>query len=375
MKSRLVARLDAAISAERNPIMAACLRAERSCALSRQGQLDEARRAIDELQVQFAWQPQPAVSAWLNLAEGINHYYRHERDSAAALDLIQRAHALSRAAQMAPLHALAAAWLAHMCLVRDDMTRMAQHLVEALQQARADHHGARSRACLIAANAYHLAGSLERALPWYTRARVHAVADGDEATLASLMHNQSSLRSHAVRLAALFDGDSLAHAEDARIALLGSESSGHYDIGTDNRALASTVPLEQAMRLTTCGRWKDALALFETWFDAARREGFDRLEPCFLADMALCRLELGDADGALRDAAEAQTALTRPCDVDDRAIAQAQLAHVYDLLGRPDEAALLRERARRDLAAHEAEQARLLALLDGALGGIDIAGA
>ena len=58
-RSRLLARLDAAIAAAANPIEAQCLRAERAGLLARQGQLEAAQAVIDELKTQLAWQPTP----------------------------------------------------------------------------------------------------------------------------------------------------------------------------------------------------------------------------------------------------------------------------------------------------------------------------
>ena len=74
-RSRLMARLDAAIAAAANPIEAKCLRAERAGLLARQGQLEAAKAVIDELNGQLAWQPNTALRAWLTLAEGLHGYY------------------------------------------------------------------------------------------------------------------------------------------------------------------------------------------------------------------------------------------------------------------------------------------------------------
>ena len=69
-RSRALARLDAAIAAAAHPIEARCLRAERAGLLARQGQIDPARAAVDELTTQLAWQPSPALRGWLALADG-----------------------------------------------------------------------------------------------------------------------------------------------------------------------------------------------------------------------------------------------------------------------------------------------------------------
>lgn len=366
MRSRLLTRLDTAIAKARNPVEAACLKAERACFLARQGQLSQARLLIDALQAQFAWRPHAAVSAWLSLAEGLHDYYTHLGPSAR--DRVMRAHALSGAAHLAPLRALSAAWLAHMDVASHDMARMAQHVREALTGAAADHHSARSRACLVVAYSYHFAGDEPKALPWYARSRIHATADGDEAHLSALMHNQASLRGSHARLAAMFGESS---AEATRQALMSTESISRFDAGIRTAALTSLVPMVRAQLLTHDGRWPEALAMYEAHYEAALADGLERMKPCFLADRALCRFELGDVDAARADAGAAEESLGQPCDLDDRALAQARLAQVRERLGGKAAARVLRERARSDLHAHRGEQERLVALLDEALGDID----
>lgn len=370
MASRLLARLDAAIAKTRDPVHNACLRAERAGFLARQGRLDEAQRTIDDLHARFSLRPHAAVSAWLALAEGLRDHFGALAPSAR--DRLQRAHALSAAAHLAPLHALAAAWLGHMDFVRHEMTLMANHLAEALRLAAPDHHSARSRACLVAAFAYHFAGRLDRAKPWYDRARQHALADGDEAALGALIYNRATMQGNNARLAAAFGReDRMDHADLAREALMGAESSAAFEAGTGMDALAYLVPTLQAQVLAGTGEAAKALALYERWFDAATADGLRRLRPCFLADMAWCKVQLGRADEARADVAAALEDLNGGrCEIDDRVVANARLAQTLDALGDAAQAATLRERAQRDLAMHRAEQARLAALLDDALAGL-----
>jgi tetratricopeptide (TPR) repeat protein len=370
MASRLLARLDAAIAKTRDPVQNACLRAERAGFLARQGRLDEAQRTIDDLHARFSLRPHAQVSAWVALVEGLRDHFSSLAPSAR--DRLQRAYALSGAAHLAPLHALAAAWLAHMDFVQHEMTQMANHVAEALRTAAPDHHSARSRACLVAAYAYHFAGRLDRAKPWYDRARQHALADGDEAALGALLYNRATMQGNNARLAAAFGtADRMEYADLAREALMGAESSTSFDIGTANDSLAYLSPTLQAQVLASNGEAAKALALYERWLDVASTDGLRRLRPCFLADMASCRLQLGHPDEARADVASALDSLNSgACETDDRAVANARLAQVLDALGDAARAAVLRDRAQRDLAMHRAEQARLAALLDDALAGL-----
>ncbi len=373
MVSRLLVRLDVAIAKTRDPVDNACLRAERAGVLARQGRLDDARRAIADVQARFALRPHPAVSAWLSLAEGLCDHFGSVAPTAR--DRVQRAHALSRAAELAPLHALAAAWLAHMDFVRHEMTQMAQHLAEALRTAAPDHHAARSRACMVAAYAYHFAGRAEQARPWYDRARQHALADGDEAALGALMHNRASMQAAALRVTAAFGegdggaGDAARHAL-AREALMGVDSTATYEHAAGCASLAYLPPVLRAQLLVCEGQPAPALDLLRQWFDRAAAEGPPCFRPLMLADMAWCEQQLGHGDEARRHADAALACVdASQCETDDRAVVNARLALVLDALGDPA-AATLRERARRDLGVHRAEQARLAALLDDALAGL-----
>jgi ATP/maltotriose-dependent transcriptional regulator MalT len=373
-RSRLLATLDASIKASTNPIEAQCLRAERAALLARQGQLERARAAIDELNAQLAWQPaNHLLRGWLALAEGLHGYYSViGRD---AQETVETAYVLARerGTQARRLHATAAAWLANMAFANDDMPRMAALVREALDTAAPEHRGARARATLVAGYAYHFAGRTETAQRWYEASRRHAVADGDESHLSALMHNQAWMRASQARMALLFD-DSDDRSAVAQ-ALMGAESIGHYDAGIGTASLGSLVPMLRAQVLTAQGRWAEALELFAANFDTALTEGLKRIAPCLLADRAWCELQLGRTERARTLAGAAEQALADPCDTDDRAMARARLAQVCEALGQPDLAARHRAASSQLHGEHREQQRQIVVLLDTALAGLDPAAA
>jgi hypothetical protein len=371
-RSRLLAKLDAAIAAAANPIEAKCLRAERAGLLARQGQLEAARAIIDELSAQLAWQPNTPLRAWLALADGLHAYYSTLGRSAQSG--IEQAHTLARGfGAMKRLHALAAAWLANMAFANDDMPRMATLLREAFDTALPEHHGARARAALVAAYAWHFAADGTRAQPWYEASRRHAIAEGDETHLSALMHNQAWMRASQARLALHFDADGAdaAHTSAMCHALMGADSIGHYDAGIGTASLGSLVPMLRAQVLTAQGEWAAALALFDSHFDAALADGLTRLAPCLLADRAWCEWHSGKADKARVLTAAAEQALAQDCDIDDRAMASARLAQLRSAMG--DKAAAQRhgDASKLHYAAHREQQRQIAALLDDALAGLD----
>ena len=190
------------------------------------------------------------------------------------------------------------------------------------------------------------------------------------------MHNQAWMRASQARLALLFDAERADAAQTAAMthALMGAESTGHYDAGVGTASLGSLVPMLRAQVLTAQAKWPEALALFESHFNAALTDGLTRLAPCLLADRAWCEWQLGNAGKAQALVAAAEQALTQPCDTDDRAMATARLALVCAALGDAAAAQRHREASRRHHAAHREQQQRIVALLDAALAGVNPAG-
>ena len=93
MTSRLLARLASRIAATRDPVEAACLRAQRSVYLARQGNRDEAESVVKAIRADFDATPNAAVTAWVSLAEALILFYSHPGPQ--AMDRLKRAHALS----------------------------------------------------------------------------------------------------------------------------------------------------------------------------------------------------------------------------------------------------------------------------------------
>lgn len=359
--SRALARLDAAIAAADDPHDATCRRAERAALLARHGQLDDARAELAALPAS----PPARVKAWISLAEGLVRYFS-DLDTGAR-ESVQAAYEASAATRQTQLHALAAAWLSLMDYVRHDVPNMTRHLSQALQLASADDHATRSRACLVAALGYHHAGREDLALPWYHATRRHAVSEGDDATLSALMHNMAWLRGNEARLASIFGGQ---QPEQVRNALMGAESTQHFDAGLQTASLPSLVPVLRAQLYVVLEQESDALALYREVLPRALAEGLVRMEGLFRADMAWCHWRLGDRSEALAEAERASARLADVEDVDDRACAHGRLAQLFDALGDAETAARHRTCAEIDLAEHRAQQQLLLEAMQRALKGV-----
>ena len=364
--SRALARLDAAIAAARGPVEEACLMAERAGLLARLGHVEEVREILADVRQRQARLVHPALSAWLALAEGLAEHYRDQ--SALARDRIRRAYALASASRDRPLIAISAAWHAHTDYIYGDLPAMARHVAESLQEAADDHHAARARACLVAAQSYHWGARPDRATPWYQRAREHAVADGDESTLSSLMINRAWIGGNQARMASIF-GAEVGELDEAalREALLTAESSRNFDSHVGRQSLGSMVALIHAQLVLVRGDHADALARLEGTLSQASADGFDFMSPVLHADLAWCKVRLGRAEAALADARLAEEGFTDDCEEEDRAAAHGRLAQVFAALGQAETAARHHAEARTQLAALRVQQARIVELLDDAV--------
>ena len=363
MKSRLLGRLDAAIKAAPSAFAADCLRCERAAYLARQGEVDEVSRELDALRKRYSARPNSELSAWLHLVEGLLCHYRDL--STGARDKLTRAHALSAGAGLKPLQALSAAWLAHLDYMRIDPASMTRHVAEALSLASADHHAALARAKLVVAQAYHEGGRFDLARPWYDRARHHATAEGDDATLSAMMWNMASLRVAGWRQTEACEPAAVgAHAP----AMLSADSTAHFDDMLGVKSLRALQPILRAQICTLMGRTDEALALYRTHLAEALAQGMRPVEGVLLADRAWCHVRAGGLDAARADATLAAAALALPGDFCDRAPGHSRLAQVWDSLGAADAARAHRALATTAWAGHRHDQARLVDALSSAFG-------
>lgn len=347
------------------PSEADCLRAERAGLVARQGQIAEARSIIAELQAKYSQNPHPKVNAWILLAEGLTSHFSDMAEKAH--DKIRRAHAVSAAARDLRLHALASAWLAQMDYNAYDLDAMGRHVAEALQLADADHHSARARVYLVIALAYHFGGCFEAAQPWYAKSRLHASAEGDEAMLSAIMYNMAGLLADQARHAVMTGrGD----AAMLRRAELSFQSATNLDALLGIVSLDAIVPLHRARVCTLQSQWAEAISLYEAHFSGGLVQGLDRMRASLGADLAWCRLQLGQTEQGREEALAAQIAVSRDRDANDRAAAHHRLAQVFDRLGQADVAARHREQAAADWQMHEREQALAVAAIEKAVASV-----
>ncbi len=339
MSARLQQHLEQAIATAADPVAAGCLRAELAVLRARLGYAEEAEAELAALAAEQATDPVPTRAAWLALARGLVGYYGHKNE--LAFQPLARAQALATAARVRPVQALAAAWLAHMHYVGNDPVLMARHAAQALQEAAPNHHSARSRACLVVAQGYHYAGALEPAQRWYRRAHEHAVAEGDVATLAALLHNRAWIDATNARLERLYGAVAgSAMLAPLRDTMVSAESMAHLNsylrIGTED----ALVPMLKALLLVLSEQPAAALELFAQHLDAGIRGGMHHHASTLLAERAWCHQQVGEHEAAAVDADAALSALAVETPIDNEEVAStvAWVALLRRQQGRADEA-------------------------------------
>ena len=362
MTSRLLTQLASRIAAARDPVEAACLRAQRGIYLARQGKTQEAESLVKALREEFGAQPNAEVTVWISLVEALAQFFT--QPGPKALDRLRRAHALSRAMNHPLLVPLCAAWLAHVEFNSNHMQPMLQYAAEALRLAQPQHHAALARVSLVIADAFHYAGRFDLAKPWYAAVRQHALAEGDDSMISAMLHNVAAFRANEVRLAEAFGAPVPL---EAKRALLEAESTRNYDIGIGTLSMALLIPLMKAQLLTSDSRYAEALQIFENVLETDSPDNLDRRKACFYADRAWCRLQLGDHEGGLADVSRAIELNSMPADTDDVATTHARLASLLEGLGRRGEAADHKARSLEARRQHSLAQAELLEGLRGML--------
>ncbi len=324
-RSRKELRLEGEIAAS-SSLQAACKRAELASCRARLGRFSQARAELDALHREWAHRPHVELSAWTHLAEGLFDHFTDVRTDST--DRVRRAHALCIAGGLAPLRSICAGWLAQWACARLDMDRVALHVREALQQADPQHHVARSRATLVAAQAFNFAGRLDLAQPWYRRSQDHATTDGDDVTISALMHNRAWQSLLGLRQFVLTgEGD----VNIGRYAMANAESTAHFDDLIGATSWQELRPILRAQIFSLQGDAAQAGGLYEAHLPTSKPAV--RTQANLLADHAWCHTRLGRMEQAIACADAAVASLDTNPRTDNLAAAHSLLARVFAALG------------------------------------------
>jgi hypothetical protein len=167
---------------------------------------------------------------------------------------------------------------------------------------------------------------------WNRRAKDHATADGDDATISALMHNMAWLHMMTLRQVVL-TGRGDPHA--GTHALMSAESNEHFDAMVGDSSWQELKPILRAQIVSLQGDASQAIALYTEHLD--KMKTVSRLQANLLADKAWCHVQLGQLSEARSSADVAVTSLIDETQLDDRAATHSRLAQVFGSLGADQE--------------------------------------
>ena len=354
-------RLEAQIKSERDRTQLGCLRAERAGFLGRQGFFEAARTELAKLQKEFSQRPDARVSVWIQIAEGwVAHY---DNQPGVARDRMKRAYALSAAADFADLRSLSAGWMAHFAAHTNQFEQMSVWMKRAIPCVPPDFHPAQTRICMVLALAYHFARRLDLAVPWYTKCREHAFADGDDGSISAMSFNRAGLHTNHALQTSVFGGDTAQYVVVAKTA---AATVFSFDQLVKTASLNSWIFMVQAMLRSADNDFASAIELYNTHLASACEQGLEHQRAAFLADRAWCKLRMRQPDGAIADAIAAEAHIPNSSYVEDTAVAYGRLAQVYEELEH-HHARDCRQLATKFWQEHEQMRAHVLALLEAIL--------
>ncbi len=358
--SRLEIRLEAEISNAQSVLDADCKRAELAAYHVRLGRVAEVERTLRDLRQRYKVHPNVAISAWLNLVEGLVGHFGDM--DAGARDKILRAHALSSAAGLVPMKALSAAWLAHFDYAVLDIEAASAHVRSSIACSNVNDDSVRSRASLVIAQILHLAGRYDVAKPWYIKARFHANRDGDNATIGAVLSNMTWLHMSNFRQTYFLKDIILPH--DLNI-LLSAESARNFDRLFNVNTFANLEPVLRAQIFSLRGQWIEALALYDSYFSSATSKSAFRFSAILLADQAWCRLQVGNKSRVREDALVVIQHLHQSIQIDECAATHSRLFEIFSEVEYFDEMKRHRELAKSSWGIFLALQKRIIELFEG----------
>lgn len=357
MRSRLLARLKAKIDAASLGIEQDRLIAEHAGYLARVGELDAARDEILMLRKRNPKLADGRLSALLNLAEGLCHYYQDMGTESA--DRFRRAQAISRVGGHPDLAARAASWLGLLHYGSYGFEEMIECIEESIDPASGYDTGTWARSSMSMALTIHLANRFDLALPWYRRAHLLAVETEDEATISALIHNMAALWVANVRNSRL---GGPATSDTSRQALLGVLSTFNFDDLVGLSALKAFTPLLEAQIHSLESNYERALALYESGLSELKVKAVVGWQAWLQADRAWCSIQLGQTESAQSALAAVQAMIAGNHHVDDRAATLSRLAQCWRALGEQKAANVCEAEGRLCWSDFECLQARMLSV-------------
>jgi hypothetical protein len=311
--SELLRRLDERLASELDAPTRSVLLAQRACYLARVGDFSQSRAIVKELRAGLHQPGYESAAIWVMLVEGVLDFFERLGDDAR--DRIRRAYLLSLAIKREGLVCICSAWRAHIEFEFSNFEAMSQAIKHVLDRSSHADDESLSRVALTLAYCFTLADDQANAKHWYERARRHAVAAGDQATIEAIIHNRASFGLAASRIRRCL-GD--LTPEDVRMNRLELTSARNFQTLINVTSLNSLTELCEA-RLVALERKADlAIPRFLALIDQRPFASNNFNRSMVWLEVAHCRAESGDLSGAERDLKDVIESDFSVMDPDDR---------------------------------------------------------
>lgn len=329
MKHRYLSKLEAELAEARSPSVANKILGQIAFHYARLGRTEAATAVIEKVRLyasQVAYDSGAAV-CWINLAEGIIEHYA--ANTGRARTKWERSRAVAQSLGLRQVAAISSAWLALSSYLAEDLESVKSSSIDSIIMSDEENYSAISRVSLNVALCFHYGDDISSARSWYTRCRLAAVRDGDEATLAALMHSMGWMSISSKRNQALLEGGRVSQGDLVSIT---AETVKSYEslVGAEN--LPAMTPLLFAQNCLLEGKYEVAIEIIDEHCGAACNQGFGRLAPGLLADRAYCLAVIGRSREAENDAMRAVEMATKDLHSDDLAVFHSRLAATFSLL-------------------------------------------
>lgn len=331
MRSRLLADLESAISNAPDQLTACRLRAELASHWARRESGPKASEALGELRGMNVKFGDPILSAWINVGDAL--ILLGEGRQRDAVDRLERASAVARAAMLQREASVAWAWLAYVAYTRNDFASMVQRINDVLALGSAADASASARAHMLVGQSLHFVRQYDSARPWYESAKLLIERKRDDGLRSALMFNLATHHVSNYRQAVLRNQGS---GLPLFLLELATESVLSYDreVGIDSLdAYANT--LRASVHLFH-ERFDEAFEAFGTSIETAEKQGLGRMKSLYLSEMAYCALRMGRSkDEVTALAASAEAAVSTEVQIDDVASTHSRLAQINIALSDP----------------------------------------
>lgn len=308
-------RIEDAIHAEPEPFRQAEFRALRALYLARVSRFAEAQDEIDGLRQRFGSGQSGRVTCLLMIAEGVKAHY--ESFAPTATDRLSRSLFLAQAMRDNEVMALAAAWKGFLDFEYSRFESMARTLLLSADSWSENEHTAKARVFLVLMLCSLVLGRFDAAQIAFKKAHLHAVADGDQASIEALVFDRAAFTLSRQRLEWAMGREDLAWAARTKLEL---ESSSNLNKLVNIYTMADHVVFGLARTDLMLGEFARAAAALEGFVGSKSFPASHLNDSALRTELAYCHLMAGDRARAQSFATLIDLDELRALDPDERVV-------------------------------------------------------